>query len=156
MIRIIGTKKYDTNQSIKLKEWIDPQHDQKDDDYYLKETLYRKERKGEYFLVGEGGKNTRYARRAGNIESFAGTVFIPLPFQDAIQWAHEKCTPEEYDEIFKDDLAQLNDSTEMRSMYTVKVSTRWRLRQLSLMHGLSMGKILDDLVEERAQREGIG
>lgn len=156
MIKVIGTKRYDTKKATKLKEWVDPDHSRPDDDFYLKETLYRKEGNGEYFLVGEGGKNSKYARRAGNIESYAGIVFTPLPFQDATNWVREKGTPEEYEEIFKDDLAQLHNTNTMKSMYTIKYSTRWRLRQLSLMYDVPMGRILDDLIEERAKRAGIG
>ena len=95
MKKIINGKKYDTDTAKCLSY---------DGNGYTGfqrcyEELYRK-RTGEYFLYGEGGAMSKYARSCGNNSRCGSEDIIPLTEAQARQWAEDHCTADEYEEIF--------------------------------------------------------
>ena len=62
------------------------------------ESLYQK-RTGEFFLYGEGGPQTKYAERVGNMYA-GGEDIIPLTEDEAKEWAERKLDADEYIAIF--------------------------------------------------------
>lgn len=65
------------------------------------ESLYKK-RTGEFFLYGEGGPMSRYARSCGNNSVSGGESIKPLSEAEAREWAEEHLDGDEYIEIFGD------------------------------------------------------
>ena len=63
------------------------------------ERLYQK-RTGEFFLYGEGGPATKYARSVGLNEWSGGEKIIPLDVKAARQWVEEHLDADDYEQIF--------------------------------------------------------
>lgn len=66
---------------------------------YICETLYRKTT-GEFFLHGEGGAYTKYAKATGQNSWRGGELIIPLSVEAAKEWAEEHLDGDEYEKIF--------------------------------------------------------
>ena len=61
---------------------------------YWKAGLYRT-KKGNFFLAGEGGPNTQWGYRVGNMWA-GGSGIIPLSGEEALRWAERHLNVEEY------------------------------------------------------------
>jgi hypothetical protein len=95
MKKIINGKKYNTETARKLGSIC------KNDgslEYWCEE-LYVK-RNGEYFLYGEGGAGSRYARSLDNGNWGGGEDIIPLTYDAARKWAERHLSADRYEEIF--------------------------------------------------------
>lgn len=66
------------------------------------ETLYQK-RNGEFFLAGEGGARTDYARPTGTENLTGGEKIVPLTLEEAKKWVEENMTAEDYEKLFSPD-----------------------------------------------------
>ena len=96
MKKIINGKMYNTETATKLGAWDSGDVGSL---YYAEETLYQK-RTGEFFLFGDGGPGTRYAKRVGNSTWCGGEMIIPLTYQEAADWAEKHLDADKYQEIF--------------------------------------------------------
>ena len=96
MKKIINGRRYDTGTAKKMAEWDNGQFGNFG---YCSETLYRKNT-GEYFLHGEGGANSRYARRIESNCWGSGEAITPLTLQEAQEWAEANLDGDEYEEVF--------------------------------------------------------
>ena len=96
MKKIINGKKYDTDTAKEIGYWSNgyPHSDFN----YCEETLYLK-KTGEYFLHGEGGALTEYARNTWN-GSTGGSCIIPLTEEGAKNWAMDHLECDEYEALF--------------------------------------------------------
>jgi hypothetical protein len=63
--------------------------------------LYKTPRSGRYFLAGEGGPMTRWARSVGNMTG-GGEGIIALTREDALAWAEQHLTTNEIEAGFDD------------------------------------------------------
>ncbi len=86
MKRIINGKMYNTETAILIAQ-ADSGGSQSDFQWW-EETLY-KSPKGQYFLEGEGGAMTRYARSCGQNSVGPGEEIMLLSPKDALQWIQE-------------------------------------------------------------------
>ena len=88
MKRIIDNRRYDTDTATEIAEWSNGLG--RSDCSNCTETLYRTS-KGNWFLVGEGGGDSRYAVPYGN-GRLGGEAIRPLTPEDAKEWLedHEK------------------------------------------------------------------
>ena len=86
MKAIIKGKRYNTETA----EWIASYHNgcTTSDFKYLSEDLYRT-KNGNWFIAGEGGPMTTYARHVGNGNKSGGKKIIPLTQDDVIQWLEQ-------------------------------------------------------------------
>lgn len=97
MKKIIEGKLYDTDTAKKVGfyanagSWRDFNH--------MEETLYKK-RTGEFFLFGEGGPATKYAKSCGQNSWSSGEEIIPLSAAKAREWAEENLDADDYAKIF--------------------------------------------------------
>ena len=82
MRKIIEGKRYDTETATKV---ADDSYSNYGDLGYWSEELYRTQ-KGTWFLAGEGGAMTRYARSIGQNEVGGGGAIIPLTKTEALAW----------------------------------------------------------------------
>ena len=97
MKKIINGKKYDTETATPVASfsnsggWRDFAH--------YEETLYRK-KTGEFFLYGEGGPMTKYARSTGLNSWSGGDGFEPLTEDEAKLWLERFSDTETYEAQF--------------------------------------------------------
>jgi len=82
---IISGKRYDTQTATKLASFWNNLGD--DDFRYLSEILY-KTPKGEYFLSGAGGAQTKYSIQQGNTH-WGGSRIIVITAEEAQAWLEE-------------------------------------------------------------------
>ncbi len=102
MKRIIDGKKYDTETADCIAFWSN--HYFPNDFHYCEEGLYRT-KKGSWFIAGEGGALSKYARPVGNGSS-GGDGLEPISAAVARQWLEEKDFTDELEEHFADDLEE--------------------------------------------------
>jgi len=114
-----------------------------DDDWT--ETLYKKS-SGEFFVYGEGGKNTPYAIDE-NGESVAGTrfeIWADNNYNKARLWVHDNC-PEKMDEIFMKDIDEGKKSV---TTITLTAKARLNLKRKSKELGISISELIRLWAEE--------
>ncbi len=98
MKQIIEGKRYDTSTAQEIGAWWNGYPTS--DFHYCEEKLYLTS-KGNFFLAGEGGALSQYARSHGNATG-GGEAITPLSREEAFQWAQEHLEPEDYAEYFSD------------------------------------------------------
>lgn len=102
MKRIIEGKVYNTETAEQVAYW--------DNGYYgndfkrCEEGLYRTER-GAWFLAGEGGPMSKYARPSGNMTS-GGEGLEPISEKEAQDWLESHDFTDELEQYFKDKLEE--------------------------------------------------
>lgn len=97
MKKIINGKMYNTETAVELG--TGKSHLAVNNFGYYEEHLYRK-KTGEYFLYGEGGAGSKYAKQQ-ELNSFGpGDGFTPLTESGARIWAEKYLDADEYCEIF--------------------------------------------------------
>ncbi len=97
MKKIINGKVYDTATAQCVGEWSNPYT--RRDFNWVEETLYRK-RTGEFFIFGEGGPRSQYAKEVGTRQWSSGERIMPLTWDEAREWAEEKLSADEYEQAF--------------------------------------------------------
>lgn len=95
MKKHINSRIYNTETAALVGEWS---NDSRDIDW-CEERLYRK-KTGEYFIHGEGGAMSRYAKQIEQNRWGNGGEIIPLSYERAREWAEEYLTTDEYDAEF--------------------------------------------------------
>ena len=83
---------------------------------YWEEELYRK-KTGEYFLYGEGGPMTKYARVIDTNNWAGGWEIVPMTYKMAQEWAEEHLEAEEFIKLFGDP----GEGDETRQIVTVSL-----------------------------------
>ena len=140
MKKIINNKVYDTDTAKELASWSSDNANRLD---YIDETLYRK-KTGEYFLLGEGGPRTQYAREAGTNSWSSGDRIMPMTYQEASDWAQSRLSGEKYEELFG---AVREDDSRRTVTYSLAVASVDKLRRLAEQRGISASELLDQLIQ---------
>ena len=98
MVKIIGGKRYNSETATKLGSYS-PMHPGYSDGYIA--TLYQK-KGGEFFLHGMGGAGSPYSVDVPSNPGAkaAGEKIIPLSTKQAMEWAEEYLSSDEYEAIF--------------------------------------------------------
>lgn len=96
MKKIINGKKYDTTTAKRIGFYSNgyPYTDFR----WCEETLYQKI-SGEYFIMGEGGAMSEYAKELFD-KITHGSDIIPFDLEDAMHWCEKHLSVEMYEEIF--------------------------------------------------------
>lgn len=96
MKKIINGRKYDTETAKEVGFYSNgyPHGDFN----WCQQTLYRK-RNGEYFLHGEGGALTIYAKNIQN-GTTGGSRIVPMSEDEAKEWTENYLSCDEYEKIF--------------------------------------------------------
>ena len=96
MKKIINGRVYDTETAKELgvDSYSNPR-----DFHYWRERLYQK-RTGEFFLYGEGGPMSRYARAIEQNSWSGGEQIMPLSVKAAREWVEEHLSADDYEAIF--------------------------------------------------------
>lgn len=98
MKKIVKGKLYNTDTAKKVAEWS--ADIAKNDLRFYSETLYQK-RTGEFFLYGEGGPDSKYAKPYDG-DWVSGEKIIPLSLENAKETVSKNLDTEEYEKIFGD------------------------------------------------------
>lgn len=93
MKKVINTKLYDTSGSPAVASSTHGKGENA-----IHETLHRK-RTGEFFLHGEGGPASRYAKPVGDGQWANGEELFPMSVEAAQNWVKSN-VPSQYDDIF--------------------------------------------------------
>lgn len=147
MLKVIGGKRYDTERAERMAT-----HEQPDpgDVTYYAETLYRK-RTGEYFLHGEGNSLSRYASNLGGGSWGSGSAIVPMPLEDAMRWAEERLTGEQYESIF----GAIDDTeTMVKTTLVLSAMTHDKLKRAALEAGASMSDYVTQLLGQPSAEAG--
>jgi len=110
---------------------------------HFEESLYRT-KAGKYFLHGEGGPMTKYAKSVGNNEWSGGEHIEPLTPAAAREWAEEHLTAEEYIAEFGEPEEASDDKVPLN--LTILASTKAKLEKMKSETGKSISAIIDELV----------
>ena len=135
MKKIINGKRYDTETARKVASC--GHGDGPRDFRYYCETLYCK-RSGEYFLAGEGGPMTKYARPVGNSRTGGENVF-PLTYEQARDWAEREMDADAYEAEFGP--APESDERVVLSV-SMDAATADRIRKAAAAAGVSVSAMI--------------
>lgn len=145
MKKIIKNRVYDTATARKIGEW-DNMPDIRDFNYCC-EVLYCK-KNGEYFLHGEGGPRSKYAKSIGLGNWSGSEQIIPLDYDSAREWAEEHLTVEEYEAEFG--LPEEDDS-QAQLTCTISAQSVALIRQTAQREGVTIAEIVERLAQSLKQ-----
>lgn len=141
MKKIINGKSYDTDKALQVGIWS---NDRSYRDFsHCAETLYRK-RTGEYFLYGEGGPQSKYARAVDTNSWRGGEDIKPLTAEEARRWAEKNLDAEEYEKEFGE-VAE-DDSRTVLSI-TMAASLAERLRREAAKAEMSLSSYIESKLQ---------
>ncbi len=103
MKRVIDGKIYNTETAELLHEWSNGKFTS--DFGHCEESLY-KTKKGAYFIAGEGGAMTGYARSCGSNSTYGGSGIRVLSEAEAMTWLEEHEGTEALQEYFGDKIEE--------------------------------------------------
>ena len=139
MKKVINGKMYNTDSARLIGSWDNR-------DYgnfgYCEESLYQK-KTGEFFIYGEGGARSKYARKCGSNTWGGGEDITPQTFEQARQWAEEYLTADEYEAAFGE---VSEDDSRVQVCYSLAASTAELIRRRASELGISAGEYIDRLV----------
>jgi len=99
MKKIIAGFRYDTDKAIAIGSHS---HGNRRDFSSWEATLYKTKRSGKFFLAGEGGPMSRYARSLGNNETSGGEQIDPMTKDEALAWAEQYLDADVIEKHFPD------------------------------------------------------
>ena len=103
MKKIINGTMYDTEKAIKIGTYCAP--GSTTDFYWYEATLYKTPRSHRFFLAGEGGSMSHFAKYCGQDTWTGGSDIILLEDRDALKWAKKHLETEDIEEHFTIDEA---------------------------------------------------
>ena len=140
MKRIIQNKVYDTEKAQHLGTWDNGHYTS--DFAYCSEDLYRK-KNGEFFLYGEGGPLTRYAKHYGNDVGY-GKRITPLTYDEAQEWAENHLDADDYIAVFG--TPEEDGSIEALNV-RISAARMTKLRQAASREGLTLVALVEKLID---------
>lgn len=132
MEKIINGKRYNTQTARQLAVLSSNQSPTNFE--YWRETLYKK-RTGEYFLYGEGGGLSKYAKYHDDGRSW-GEKIIPLTESEAKKWAKD-LESKEYKDIFA-----LEDDRNSVVNVLIPATLHARLKEAAVKRGITQKEII--------------
>lgn len=138
MKKVINGTLCDTNTAKLLGE---TSYSNRRDFHYWSEELYIT-KSGKYFLYGEGGPASRYAKTIGQNEWSGGEAIQLLDRDAAMEWAEEHLTGDEYIAAF----GNPEDDSTVQICVTVPVAVKNRMEELRATVGLTFGEIVEAAV----------
>lgn len=146
MRKIIAGRTYNTETSKVIGNWDNRLG--RGDHAYCDETLY-KNSKGAYFIHGEGGGRSRYAKSCGQNSWTGGQDIKPLTIEEAREWAEKYLDANEYEDEFgeaEEAEPESDLTTRERVNLTLGNETINLLRNLSAESGVPMARMVDKAV----------
>ena len=131
MKKVIDGSLYNTDSARLLGEWDNRRYGSLD---FCCERLYRT-KSGKYFLHGEGGAMSKYARSCGSNQWSSGEMIIPMTEVAACDWAESRLGSYEFAKAF---------SVVDEDLHTVAVSDQCyaRLKALKDLTGKTFSQLV--------------
>lgn len=142
MKRIIDGKKYDTETAKEVGFWTNEYN--KFDFNFVKETLYLK-RTGEFFLFGEGGANSKYARQCGGNSWDSGSEIIPLDFQSAKLWSEDYLDVDTFEKYFGE---VVEDNEKRIVSFSISNDLYEKIKRASSASGIGPSEFVSSVLEK--------
>jgi len=102
MKKTINGLRYDTGNAIEVGGYSHGNYSDSGDFSHWSAILYRTPRSGRFFLYGNGGAMTRFAKHSPFGGSCGGSKLIPMSDKEALAWAEKYLDQETIDEHFAD------------------------------------------------------
>lgn len=141
MKKIINGKVYDTEKATEVASWSNGGSWR--DFRHIEETLYRK-KTGEFFLFGEGGPMTQYAKSCGQNEWTGGELITPMTYAAAQKWAEEHLDGNDYEAIFGE---VVEDESKVTVTYRLSASTVETVKRRAAEAGIGISEYLESLIK---------
>lgn len=140
MKKIINGKRYDTDTAQKVGVYRNGFSTT--DFKYILEDLYQK-KTGEFFLHGQGGAMTKYAKACGQNSWTGGERILPMSYEEARTWSEEHLEVDEYESIFGE-----VEEDESRKTVTLSLSATVieKLKREASKSGKTQSQIIEELV----------
>lgn len=147
MNKVIRGKRYNTESAKLVGTW--EANEPENSDFWEKEELYQK-RSGEFFLIGQGGAQTQYARFSMGGESKPGVELRPIEPEEASDWAEEHLTADEYEALFG---PVAEDGSRGRITLTLLNSTIDTVRREAQRRKLNFNEYLEKLIAQQMKED---
>jgi hypothetical protein len=139
MQQVIDSKTYDTETAKPLGNW---QRGYSSERGYISETLYITEG-GNYFLYGEGGSRSRYAKRVAPNTWGYGERIIPFSSDEAHAWAENHLTEADF-YAAQQDVASSNCLTPV--LLHLPCATAKKLKEYAEAHGRKTIELAEEMI----------
>lgn len=137
MKKVINNKLYNTDTAKKLGTWENTRDYR--DPGCISESLYQK-RTGEYFLYGEGGPMSKYARSTSQNNWSGGEMIMPLTVDIAREWVEEHLDTDKYVEIF----GEPGEDDALENLYVqLPADLMARIRRYATEHKTSLRAVVE-------------
>ena len=147
MNKVIRGKRYNTETAKSVGTW--EANEPENSDFWEKEELYQK-RSGEFFLIGQGGAQTQYARFSMGGESKPGIELRPIEPEEASDWAEEHLTADEYEALFG---PVAEDGSRGRITLTLLNSTIDTVRREAQRRKMNFNEYLEKLIAQQMKED---
>lgn len=147
MNKVIRGKRYNTETAKLVGTW--EANEPENSDFWEKEELYQK-RSGEFFLIGQGGAQTQYARFSMGGESKPDIELRPIEPEEASDWAEEHLTADEYEALFG---PVAEDGSRGRITLTLLNSTIDTVRREAQRRKMNFNEYLEKLIAQQMKEE---
>lgn len=147
MNKVIRGKRYNTETAKLVGTW--EANEPENSDFWEKEELYQK-RSGEFFLIGQGGAQTQYARFSMGGESKPGIELRPIEPEEASDWAEEHLTADEYEALFG---PVAEDGSRGRITLTLLNSTIEIVRREAQRRKMNFNEYLEKLIAQQMKED---
>lgn len=147
MNKVIRGKRYNTETSKLVGTW--EANEPENSDFWEKEELYQK-RSGEFFLIGQGGAQTQYARFSMSGESKPGIELRPIDPEEASDWAEGHLTADEYEALFG---PVAEDGSRGRITLTLFNSTIDTVRREAQRRKMNFNEYLEKLIAQQMKED---
>lgn len=147
MNKVIRGKRYNTETAKLVGTW--EANEPENSDFWEKEELYQK-RSGEFFLIGQSGAQTQYARFSMGGESKPGIELRPIEPEEASDWAEEHLTADEYEALFG---PVAEDGSRGRITLTLLNSTIDTVRREAQRRKMNFNEYLEKLIAQQMKEE---
>lgn len=147
MNKVIRGKRYNTESAKLVGTW--EANEPENSDFWEKEELYQK-RSGEFFLIGQGGAQTQYARFSMGGESKPGIELRPIEPEEASDWAEEHLTADEYEALFG---PVAEDGSRGRITLTLLNSTIDTVRREAQRRKMNFNEYLEKLIAQQMKED---
>lgn len=141
MKKIINGKVYDTATAQCVGEWSNGYTRRVP--MWHEEALFRK-RTGEFFIYGEGGHRSQYAKEVGTRQWSSGERIMPLTWDEARGWAEEKLSADEYEGIFGE---VAEDETRQTLTVSLSAASIERGKRFAARSGISISAFIEMLID---------
>lgn len=147
MNKVIRGKRYNTETAKLVGTW--EANEPENSDFWEKEELYQK-RSGEFFLIGQGGAQTQYARFSMGGESKPGIELRPIEPEEASDWAEEHLTADEYEALFG---PVAEDGSRGRITLTLLNSTIDTVRREAQRRKMNFNEYFEKLIAQQMKED---